>query len=69
MNGWYATGRRGARVAMHKNEEECFKWHKKAADLRNVEGMAESGWQLVIGKGVEKNTAHGTALVGFKRQE
>ena len=55
----YDDGTHGLAVSI----EEAFKWYKKAADLRNITGMAYAGYHLLMGNGVKKNSTHGMALV------
>ena len=49
---------------LEKSIEEAFKWYKKAADLRDPTGMAYTGYSLLTGQGVKKNSAYGLALMG-----
>merc|ERR1712151_1206145 len=46
-----------------KDKKLAFKWFKKSSDLKHPLGMANAGYCLTEGVGVEKNVAHGMNLL------
>lgn len=45
-----------------QDDEEAYKWFKKAANLKDAIALAVAGWYLANGVGAEKNIGQGMAL-------
>lgn len=60
LGRWYLLGEQ---EGVEPNDEECYKWCEKAADLGNADGMAYQGVCLVHGHGVEKDRNEGFELL------
>ena len=48
---------------LKEDEEEAYKWYKKAADAGDVMGMASAGINLLYGWGVKTNRSEGLIMV------
>ena len=46
-----------------KDYKLAYRWFTKSADLGNIHGMGHVGFCFLWGHGVDKNVAHGTALL------
>ena len=57
---WYLFGEK---EGIESNEDEAYRWCKKAADLDDVDGMAYLGYCLIHGCGVDKNKEDGFELL------
>jgi len=55
----YRDGERG----LKQDLAQAFTWFKRAADLREVTGLAECGVSYLNGEGVERNISRGVSMV------
>jgi TPR repeat protein len=56
----YAAGTHGLR----KDFAQSFKWYKRAADLKDVEGLTNCAVSYLNGEGVERSCPRGIAMLG-----
>jgi hypothetical protein len=57
----YRDGKRG----LKKDMTQAFTWFKRAADLKDVDGLAACGIAYLTGEGVERSNIRGLIMIGW----
>jgi len=55
----------GGIIGLHPDFEQSYSWCSKAAALNDVSGIADKGYHLYMGLGVDKDQVTGSTLLGM----